>query len=337
MNYKHIIIFAFITAILTSCTLRNEISFSGQTMGTSWHIKVVVPFYKDVKGLKEKIDRRLVEINKSMSTYIKESEISRFNALKKAGAPFEVSEDFYQVLKTAESIYSITNGAWDGTVSPLVDLWGFGSGEHPNRIPKKSEIKAALELVGFDQIEIRDDRHIVKKKPDITLDLASIAKGYGVDQIAGLISREGYRNFLVEIGGEVFAAGLKKNWKKWRVGINTPRKDSAYDAVYKVVTVRDKGFATSGDYRIFFEIGKRRFSHIIHPLTGMPVSNGVISVSVLTEKCITADGLATAIMVMGADSGISMVNKMANTECLVITVDKYGRMTNHYSAGFITE
>ena len=231
-------------------------------MGTTYHITVVTGFFENTKALKDKIDMRLDEINKSMSTYRKDSEISKFNELKQAGKKFYISDDFFNVMTVAQNIYKLTGGAWDGTVEPLVTLWGFGNAENKKRTPTQLEIDALLANIGFNNIEISANHYLVKKKAFISLDFASIAKGYGVDQIAALIRTNQIKNFLVEIGGEVFAAGLRKDGKNWKIGINRPRENSPFDQVYKAVYLQDKGFATSGDYRNYFECqGKRFFPH----------------------------------------------------------------------------
>ncbi|MBW2239078.1 MAG: FAD:protein FMN transferase, partial [Deltaproteobacteria bacterium] len=259
-------------------------------MGTTYHITVVTGYFSSTKDLKDQIDQRLEEIIKSMSAFRKDSEISRFNANQNTGEKFKISDDFFNVMTVAKTVYELTGGAWDGTVKPLENLWGFGSSENKKSIPAQSEIAALLPDIGFNNIEISSNHYLIKKKASISLDLASIAKGYGVDQLAALIRTSGIKNFLVEIGGEVFAAGFRKDGKKWRIGINRPKAGSPFNQVYKVVELHDKGFATSGDYRNFFEVDGKRFSHILNPKSGYPVNNGVVSVSVIADTCTFADG-----------------------------------------------
>jgi FAD:protein FMN transferase len=335
LKYLQTTLLILFLILLAGCGLKKEVAFSGKTMGTTYHIKVVAGMFTRTADLQKKIDARLEDINKSMSTFRKDSEISRFNSYQKVGEKFKISDDFYNVLTVARKIYEETGGAWDGTVKPLVDLWGFGSGKIRHTVPEKSQIKALLSEVGFNNIEILPDRHLVKKKADITLDLASIAKGYGVDQVAALIRDNGTNNFLVEIGGEIFASGFRKDGKKWRIGINRPQENAPFNKVYKVIDIHDKGFATSGDYRNFFEVHHKRFSHIIDPRNGYPVDNGVVSVSILADECTFADGLATAVMVLGYKKGIDLVNQLENTECFIVTQNKIGALIDHYSKGFL--
>ncbi|MBW2604236.1 MAG: FAD:protein FMN transferase [Deltaproteobacteria bacterium] len=324
----------FFVLLFAGCGFQKEVAFSGKTMGTVYHIKVVAGLFTNTKDLNAQIDMRLDEINKSMSTFRKDSEISRFNALQTVGEKFGISDDFYNVMTVAKTIYEETGGAWDGTVKPLVDLWGFGKSENKHTIPEKSRITALLSEIGFNNIEIDAGHYLVKKNTTITLDLASIAKGYGVDQAAALIRANGIHNFLVEIGGEVFAAGLRKDRKKWRIGINRPRKNAPVDQVYRVVNLQDKGFATSGDYRNYFEVDQKRFSHVIDPRNGYPGDNGVVSVSVIANTCTFADGLATAVMVLGHKKGLDLVNRLDNTECFIVTKKENGALIDHCSKGF---
>jgi thiamine biosynthesis lipoprotein len=141
----------------------------------------------------------------------------------------------------------------------------------------------------------------------------------------------------VEIGGEVFAAGLRKDGKEWRIGINRPQKNAPIDQVYKVVDLQNKGFATSGDYRNYFEVNQHRFSHVIDPRNGFPVDNGVVSVSIIANTCTFADGLATAVMVLGHKKGLDLVNRLDNTECFIVTQKEDGTLVDHYSKGFELE
>jgi thiamine biosynthesis lipoprotein len=175
---------------------------------------------------------------------------------------------------------------------------------------------------------------LVKNLAAVTLDLNSIAKGYAVDQVSALIASAGHKNYLVEIGGEVYAAGVRPDGKYWRVGINRPQKDAAFNEVYKIVSIDNQAFATSGDYRNFFEIDGVRYSHVIDPRSGHPVSNGVVSVSIIADNCTLADGLATAIMVMGVENGISLINRLDNVEGLIVVEESDGSLNDFYSTAF---
>ena len=332
--YLSIVILFSILLANNDCVAKREHLIQGRTMGTTYQVKVVTGSFQAVSGLKEKIEKRLDEINRSMSTYIPDSEISRFNALRQIGTKFQISGDFYQVMRVADKIYRLSEGAWDGTVNPLVDLWGFGRKGHKAVIPPRQDILRLMASVGFDNIEILEPGSLSKKSASVTLDLSSIAKGFGVDALAKLIANQGFQNYLVEIGGEVFAAGVRKDGKPWRIGINRPRKDAAVDEVYQVLNLQNRAFATSGDYRNFFEVNGMRYSHIINPKTGYPVSNGVVSVSLLAGDCTFADGLATAAMVMGHKKGLDLINRLADVEGLIVIEAPDGTLVDYPSEGF---
>ena len=318
----------------SGCEGKREHLIQGRTMGTTYHIKIVTDYFQNVSGLKEKIEKRLVDINAAMSTYQKDSEISSFNRFNQSGRKFKISEDFYRVMKTAQAIYRLSDGAWDGTVNPLVDLWGFGRGGPKNKVPGEQEILALLSDIGFDNIVIPEPGFLQKKRVSVTLDLSSIAKGYGVDQVADTIRKERFQNYLVEIGGEVFASGTSKNGKFWRIGINRPQTDAAFDDVYKVVNLHNRAFATSGDYRNFFVVDGVRYSHIIDPRTGYPISNGVVSVTIIADTCTFADGLATALMVMTPGKGLDLINRLDAVEGMIVVERTDGRLDDLYSSGF---
>ncbi len=336
MRILYLTIATFIIFLLafTVCQAKVEHLIQGRTMGTIYRVKVVSTASGGIFGLKEKIERRLDEINRSMSTYLPESEISRFNSFDRTGVKFKISDDFYQVMLVAEKVYQLSDGAWDGTINPLVDLWGFGRKGLKTVIPAKTEITRLRESVGFHHIQIVAPGYLIKNRAQITLDLSSIAKGYGVDAIAAVLRNEGFENFLVEIGGEIFAAGMRKDGRLWRIGINRPQKNAAPNAVYKVVKLQDRAFATSGDYRIFFEIDGIRYSHVIDPNSGYPVSNGVVSVSIHAGDCTFADGLATAVMVMGHEKGLALINRLDGVEGLIVVEAADGGLSDFFSKGF---
>jgi len=324
---------SFLLAI-AGCDTRKEIILSGNTMGTTYNIKIISDRGIDIESLQEKIDQRLEQINDSMSTYREKSEISRFNRFHEVGANFPISEDFRNVMTIGRKIYEFSDGAWDPTVGPLVKLWGFYETKVDSAVPKSEDIQSILPDIGFHHTFIRSGKFLVKARPRITLDLGSIAKGYGVDQIADLLKTEGIGSALVEIGGEVFGYGRKNDGSVWAVGINTPRKDASVHSVYKAVPLIDGALATSGDYRRFFESGGISYAHILDPRTGRPVNNRVVSVSVLANTCTMADGLATAIMVMGAESGMQLVERLDGVESLIILHDGGKGLIDLYSSGF---
>jgi thiamine biosynthesis lipoprotein len=304
--------------LLAACSAEKEVVFEGTTMGTTYRIKIITGYFNSTAGLKEKIEKQLHVINQSMSTYLVDSEISRFNAIDNTQDKLAISDDFLRVMLTARDIYEKTGGAWDGTIKPLVNLWGFGNALQTQQVPEALEIKEQLQRIGFQHIDIFPEGYLQKKKSAVSLDLASIAKGYAVDRVSGLLQVSGIENFLVEIGGEVFAAGYRKDGTPWRVGINQPSVTASTTDVYQVVPLHNRAMATSGDYRNYFETDGKRFSHILDPRTGYPINNGVVSVSIVTDSCMFADGLATAIMVMGLEKGMALLRSLKGVEGFII-------------------
>jgi thiamine biosynthesis lipoprotein len=274
----------------------------------------------------------LEQINLSMSTFRPQSEISRFNASNDS-QPLKISADFLRVMLCAREIFHLTDGAWDGTVDPLVNLWGFGKQGAITAVPADEAIAEARKRVGFDRIEVMATGHLKKRQPDVSLDLASIAKGYGVDQVAILLHGLGYKNYLVEIGGEVYAAGVRLDGTSWRVGINQPSAQASTQEVYTVLRLHNCAMATSGDYRNFYQLGDRTVSHIIDPHSGMPLDNKVVSVSVIADTCALADGLATGLMVMGPQKGLELLERLPGVEGLIVVRHGDGRLENFASKG----
>jgi len=323
--------------VLTGCDLSRHKTFSGKTMGTEYHVTVVAGILSRTASLQNRVEARLADINADMSTYMDTSEISRFNNEIGQDQPFAVPEDFLRVAVEGMVLFRLTNGAWDGSVWPLMILWGFDRPEQQRFVPDRAEIDQVLTCVGYDSLQIDETNRLVKKTPCLFLDFASIAKGYGVDAVAEVLREAGVDNFIVEIGGEVYAAGVRENGEPWRIGINTPEPGAPVDRVRQVVTLSDRAMATSGDYRNYFEIEGRAYSHVLDPRTGYPVSNGVVSATVVADTCTFADGLATALMVMGAEPGTALVNTLDGVESCITIRRKDGTYEDFRSTGFVAQ
>ncbi|QDU73775.1 Thiamine biosynthesis lipoprotein ApbE precursor [Bremerella volcania] len=284
-------------------------TIQGQTMGTTYHIRAVTGPEGPQRLIKiqERVDELLAQVNHQMSTYDPESELSRFNQAP-AGEWFPVSSQLIEVVDAARQISDATDGAFDVTVGPSVNLWRFGPDKKRKEFPTDQEIAQASKLVGYQQVEIQSDPPALRKaQDDVYVDLSAIAKGYGVDAVYELIKAEGFTDFMVEIGGEVRATGLKPNGDPWKIGIETPADDvRQYDLV---VGLHDRALATSGDYRNFFKHDGKRYSHTINPKTGRPVEHDLASVSVLFENCMLADGYATAFLVLGPVEGYNFAQE----------------------------
>lgn len=278
-------------------------SYSGPTMGTQYNVSVVARLgEKQEPSLGLQFDKRLAEFNQLMSTYEPDSELSRFNE-SDSTEWFEVSGDTAEVVAYALELASETKGAYDPTVGPLVNLWGFGPGRKRNRsFPTDEQIEEASKFVGYQQVEVRLEPPALRKQNiEVYLDLSSIAKGDGVDAIARLLDSLEYEAYMVEIGGEVRTRGNKPSDEPWKIGIESP--DPRRRSLQKILKLSGESVATSGDYRNFFEQEGVRYSHTIDPRTGRPVLHNLATVSVLADNCREADALATALLVLGPKAG----------------------------------
>ena len=302
----------------------------GKTMGTTYLVKFASTSSdsaaaKDSASVQDQItkaiEKRLDEINQSMSTYIADSEISRFNRLESTD-PFAVSPDFLKVSAKALQLHNLTGGRFDVTVGPLVRFWGFGGGETPKAIPQKDQIQKVLQNVGSSKLAIAKSS-ITKSVPSLEVDFSAIAKGFAVDEVGAIVARYS-ENYMVEIGGEVRTAGVNpESQQSWAIGVELPTLDPLSSnplATNRELAARielaDKALATSGDYRNFVVIEDKRFQHTIDPTSGFPVDQGILSVSVVADDCMTADGLATGMMVLPLDE----IKKLSESEKLGVFV-----------------
>lgn len=304
---------------LLSCDRRpREFSFAGETMGTTY--RIVYMAKREQLDLPAKIERLLLAVNQIFSTYIDDSEISRINHLQQ-NLPFQMSEEFESVLVHALEVAKQTEGIFDPTIGPLVNLWGFGpSGER--KVPSSAEVLAARELVGYQKLSIVG-RELKKKSSGMYLDLSASAKGHGVDRVAQIMESEGVPNYLVEIGGEIKSAGTK-NGAAWRVGIESPSPRDMGGPIYKIIHLKNGAMATSGNYRNFFEKNGRLYSHTIDSHSGEPAQDKLISVSVVDPaSCKNADAWATALMAAGKSKGLELAEKF-NLAAYFIYADVQG-------------
>jgi len=299
---------AFCLTALAACSDTSEpLQLAGRSMGTSWHVTVI----PDTGGLDDRVLQAGIEaildsVNQSMSTYRDDSEISRFNALE-PDVWFPISADFYTVLSTALAIGWQSDGAYDVTVGPLVDLWGFGPAGLVNEPPSDDAVTDVLESVGLDQLRLDGEAMQLLKRSPLALDFSSIAKGYAVDLIAQWLDGQGLGRYLVEVGGEMRLAGMSGRGGPWRIAIERP--DSGGRDVETAVSLTDVAVATSGDYRNFFEIDGQRFSHSIDPRRGYPVAHDLVSVTVVDSSAMLADAWATALVVLGQEAGMKVAQE----------------------------
>ena len=251
-----------------------------------------------------------------MSTYRPESEISRFNRARSTD-PFPVSADTLAVLRHAREISELTGGAFDVTVGPLVDAWGFGPAGEPAAPPTEGDIERLRRQVGFRKLRIDHAASSIRKLvPGLSCDLSALAKGYAVDRVADRLHAEGIDSYLIEVGGEVRAGGLSPRGDAWRVGIEQPGPGPP--AVQRLVRLRDRALATSGDYRNYYEVGGRRISHTIDPRSGRPIDHRLASVSVVAPLGVRADAIATALGVLGPDAGYELAAAQGWAALLIV-------------------
>lgn len=281
------------------------VTFVGETMGTTYSVKLVgTPRGVDHQALEHEISETLETVNRQMSTYRPESELSRFNAAE-AGTWVSTSNDTRAVIDAALQVSRVTKGAFDPTVGPVIDLWGFGAGGKEEYLPSHDEIAVARKIVGFDKVETkRDEAAVVKQANGLRLDLSGIAKGFGVDKVAELLERRGAENYLVEVGGELRGKGAGPAGKAWRIGVERPT--GVPGDLQRVLDLKDGALATSGNYRIFFERDGRRYSHIINPQTGRPVEHDLASATVVADTTMEADALSTSMLVLGPEAGMEL-------------------------------
>ncbi len=284
-----------------------QVHLSGSTMGTTYNVKYLadVKGMPDAKEIQKQIDQVLENVNDLMSTYRKNSELSKFNQYGGTD-PYKVSPEMIKVVKEAVRLNKITKGSLDVTVGPLVNLWGFGPEARPDIIPSDEKLVECRAEVGLHHLMVDKDS-LTKDIPHLYVDLSSIAKGWGVDVVAGYLQSQGLHNYMVEIGGEIQIRGKNEQGIGWRIAIEKPTVDER--SIQEIIEPGDMGIATSGDYRNYFEEDGIRYSHIIDPMTGRPITNKVVSVTVLSKLTMTADGLATGFMVMGEAKGMEVAEE----------------------------
>jgi len=305
---KRLVVWLLAVFVLAGCSDSAKdrlVGFDGSTMGTSYSVRWVAKDDRQVAGIKQAVEERLALINQQMSTYIPESEVSHFNALSSGGMP--VSAELASLVQRSQSISEQTGGAFDITVGPLVNLWGFGPEGRIVSTPSGDKIASLRTRVGYQKLRVSQNPPSLSKPTNLQVDLSAIAKGYAVDQLASLLVANGINNYLVEIGGELKLSGNKPNGESWRIAIEAPLTSER--AAQQVLPISNIAMATSGDYRNYFEENVVRYSHTINPLTGEPIKHALVSVTVLHPSCADADALATALMVMGDKKGLEFAKR----------------------------
>lgn len=284
-------------------------AITGQTMGTTYSVKLgqAAAGAPELTLVSQEIEAELASLNAQMSTYLTTSELSRFNQ-QASDEWFPVSQETADVVGLALQLTKQSDGAFDVTVGPLVNLWGFGPMPRQSQAPSQADIAAALQAVGSDKLQVRLAPPALRKThPALQVDLSAIAKGHGVDRVVNVLERLQYSSYFVEIGGEVRTKGTKPGGQAWQIGIEQPRSEQR--SVAQVLSLSDQALATSGNYRNYFEIDGRRYSHTISPKTGWPIEDAIASASALADNCALADGVATAMMSAGFDAGLALAER----------------------------
>ena len=297
---------------------------SGAMWGTTYHITYSSPI-----DLGDSIVSVMADIERQLSVFSPSSTVSRINR----NEDVEVEQDFINVFNLSRRISGISGGAFDPTVGPLTDIWGFGpSHSDDDSMPTTSQIDSILVSVGISDCSL-DGRRVVKKSPDTRFDFSSVAKGYGVDAIAAMLSRNGCTDYLVEIGGEVVARGLNPTGKTWRVQIDSPASDRAGHISMLVIPLDNSAVATSGNYRNYRISEGRRIGHTLDPRTGMPALTSVLSATVIAPDCATADAIATACMVIDVADALSLIDSLPGVEAL-FAISSADSIKTVHSRGF---
>lgn len=313
---KKIFLLFCVAITLASCSDLQFHHIDGNAFGTYY---AVTYKGKDNPDLQPAIDSILNQVNNDFSIFNEQSLISQINDNKEVA----LSNDFIEVFNIAQKIGQETEGAFEMTIGPLVNLWGFGKNERQSDISQE-EIDSILQYVGYWKINIQNQK-IIKENPYIRLDFNALAKGYAVDKVANLLVSRGYADCLVDIGGEIVAKGKKYRDEEWNIGIQEPTetRDGEMRSA-QTFHLCDKATATSGNYRNYFEENGQRFTHIINPKTGHPEKSNLLSVTVIADRCVTADAYATAFMVMGMDKTKKFLRNHPEITCVFI-YDDHGK------------
>ena len=294
---------------------------AGLIFGTTYSVT-----YQCDEDLQKEIEAELKKVDAEFSMFNSQSVVARLNNGEKP----ELSNDFIDVFKLARQVSEDTNGAFDITVAPLVNAWGFGF-KH-EQMPTKEQVDSLRQLIGYQYVTLKD-KTIEMQKPGMMLDFSAIAKGYGVDVVARLLERHDIKNYMVEIGGEITTRGINPERVPWRIGVNKPSEDTLNEnhELQTILNVTDKSMATSGNYRNFYVKGGKKYAHTIDPKTGYPVQHSLLSATVLTDRCAKADAYATSFMVLGMDGAKQILERHKELMAYLIYTDNKGNLSVWYS------
>lgn len=316
-----------LVALLSACASTPEAwHLQGQAMGTSWHVTAYATDAQHTH-LQSAIESRLADLNQQMSAWVPDSALSHFNHAV-AGEWVDMPSDLWRVLGHALQLARATDGAFDPTIAPLVALWGFGlDGTARNTPPSAEEIAAARSKIGWQRLQLDHAKHRALQSGDITLDINALGPGYAVDAMAELLDDAGIESYLVELGGEMRARGLKPDGTAWRVAVESPdgRTEAGLDTI---IALRDRSVGTSGDYRVGFIHAGRRYSHTLDPRGGEPIAHALAAVSVIDVSTMAADAYAAALLVLGSEQGMAFARQHHLAAVFTVrTRDGYQRLS----------
>jgi thiamine biosynthesis lipoprotein len=313
---------------LTGCVAARETLLSGETMGSVWTVKIAGPLPRGAAELEAGVQARFEQVNRALSTYRTDSALSRFND-DDSGAWVAVDAELAEVMAYALQLAARSDGAYDLTVGPLVNLWGFGPDPGRDHAPDPAAIEVARALVGWRKVQVDLAGQRARKQPGVRIDLSSLGKGRGVDRVAEYLDAAGLSNYLIDLSGKLRARGRNARGGGWRVAVERPGADDPAGAartVPAVVELRDSSIATSGDYRRYFDSGGHHYSHIIDPRSGWPVTHATASATAQAQGCMQADALATVFMVMAPDSALRLADELAVPAVLISREDHAYRL-----------
>lgn len=328
------VLMALVIATLAGCSFEADQKVwevSGPVFGSSYHVKVVLSDNTEqLESLAEGIEAALESVDASMSTWRADSELSRFNAADDQSIWFSISAPLYDVLSASLQLSTFSDGGFDITIGPVVNLWGFGPEARPETVPDPELLAARLEQIGYRHIELRANPPAIRTSIPQYLDLSAIAKGYGTDVVAEYLRNSGVDSFLVEVGGEISARGRKPDGEAWRLAIEEPTTDER--RINRIVALDDRAMATSGDYRNYYESEGTRYSHTIDPRTGKPVDHNLASVTVIAENAMLADGYATAFTALGFEKSRALATR--ENMAVYFIVREEGSFASYYTPAF---
>lgn len=322
-----------VLCISVSISAQEPVTFQGKAQGTYYIVKYIAAGH-DTVSLQQDVEDIFKDIDRSMSLYLPGSLINRFNK----GPKVVMDDHMRTVVKKAQEVSKLTNGLFDITVKPLVDLWGFGVIRHNSGRPSPEAIRRTLRVVGYNNLTIRA-KYLIKKKDGVEIDCNGIAQGFTSDVLGRFLLSRGIRNFLVDVGGELVASGVNAQGRPWSIGIERPpATDSLGEPVQAILRLKDRAVATSGNYRRFFDEGGTRFAHTIDPRTGEALHNNIIAVTVTAPDAITADAYDNALIILGVEKGLQFVkdNPKLKLEAYYIFKDDNGKIKELYSPRFFT-